>query len=720
MDIGRPLDGDLVRVRDEGLAILGLGALALVGAGGADDRLIRPILAVAFGLDLPSIVLRRVILDGTYLPELPRPPRVPTVDPKDIIRKAIIWGTLYEGLLGWGLNAADVEAYNAWVDRAKAHADGIRGLSPNAGCAGIDVKLTSVFPGRPAAVRVRGHEHRRVVREGDGRQVGSCRGDRRESPDRRTGSAPWASSSPTATRRRCAGTGGGDPSPGHGGDADRVRDDVVARRGSGSGPEVRAARAGRSGRPLKPWPCPPLIRSRHWTMPSPNLFIGGPPVVRSFTAGRVEPGGKLTLSWNVAGHGVQVSIKPLAGASAWAKLPNALPPVPGQFPGFGSVDVVIPYDGVDDWDAEYELSAVNPCSTYPVTARARVEMREPAPLFGFADTHVHFVSHLAFGGYGVSGLPWPTDARPDPPRKGSSRRCRACGHELIGLEAGFPPHDQGGYPQFDGWPKHTTLAHQQAYVDSIRRAVRRRACASPCASPSTTSCSPTGSTEQLRRPAGDRTTCPPSTASSTPCATMVAFDRRAVRRARAAAGCRSPRHRPTRAGSSAPGQARDRARRRGRLPRRLAHPADARRRHDRRRIRARTDRDLVRTARRRSLRRGRAPHVPGARRQQRVRRCGAVRPQLRRRQPLPDRAGASTRTSAPTRTPGSTYRIEQDTFPGGFVGARCSSTTALSHHRDRRRWKARPSGESWAGPHTAGASIRSGPLIGARAPRSPS
>lgn len=56
----------------------------------------------------------------------------------------------------------------------------------------------------------------------------------------------------------------------------------------------------------------------------------------------------------------------------------------------------------------------------------------------------------------------------DPGAQGIERAlrwCREAGHVLP--EA---IHWPGGYPQFDGWPRYSTIAHQQAYIDWIERA----------------------------------------------------------------------------------------------------------------------------------------------------------------------------------------------------------------------------------------------------------
>ncbi len=103
-----------------------------------------------------------------------------------------------------------------------------------------------------------------------------------------------------------------------------------------------------------------------------------------------------------------------------------------------------------------------------------------APVWGFADLHTHPMSHLAFGGVAFWGesdgqletsLPWCSPAHGvDGIGIGSQD-----GNVLMaffeqtgyGVDIG---HRVGGYPQFDGWPRFTSIVHQQMYIDWIRRA----------------------------------------------------------------------------------------------------------------------------------------------------------------------------------------------------------------------------------------------------------
>ena len=85
---------------------------------------------------------------------------------------------------------------------------------------------------------------------------------------------------------------------------------------------------------------------------------------------------------------------------------------------------------------------------------------------GFADLHAHLMGHLAFGGKILWGKPY------DPEHTGSEALARALPwcpvpEHQIGAEFW---HNPGGYPEFDSWPRYSTIAHQQAYLDWVRRA----------------------------------------------------------------------------------------------------------------------------------------------------------------------------------------------------------------------------------------------------------
>jgi microsomal dipeptidase-like Zn-dependent dipeptidase len=103
-----------------------------------------------------------------------------------------------------------------------------------------------------------------------------------------------------------------------------------------------------------------------------------------------------------------------------------------------------------------------------------------AEVWGFADIHSHPMANLAFGGQVFWGKPdgpldtslaWCTPEHgPDGLGKGSIiGNILMTFFEANGYGLGLG-HRVGGYPQFDGWPKFTSLVHQQMHVDWIRRA----------------------------------------------------------------------------------------------------------------------------------------------------------------------------------------------------------------------------------------------------------
>jgi microsomal dipeptidase-like Zn-dependent dipeptidase len=107
-----------------------------------------------------------------------------------------------------------------------------------------------------------------------------------------------------------------------------------------------------------------------------------------------------------------------------------------------------------------------------------IERDEASPVWGFADLHAHPLAHLGFGGHLIAG-------RPDGPMEQALAWCTGLhgpggtglfvGKDVVSallrgsIEGGFG-HLVGGYPEFDGWPRFTSLIHQKMYVDWVRRA----------------------------------------------------------------------------------------------------------------------------------------------------------------------------------------------------------------------------------------------------------
>jgi microsomal dipeptidase-like Zn-dependent dipeptidase len=111
-----------------------------------------------------------------------------------------------------------------------------------------------------------------------------------------------------------------------------------------------------------------------------------------------------------------------------------------------------------------------------------------APVWGFADLHAHPMASLAFGGvpfWGQSDGPIETALANCTPAHGIGGTglslSKGVGNFLMAFfeETGYHPgllgwlypgHRVGGFPDFDGWPKFTTIIHQQMYIDWIKRA----------------------------------------------------------------------------------------------------------------------------------------------------------------------------------------------------------------------------------------------------------
>src|SRR5262249_1108229 len=126
-------------------------------------------------------------------------------------------------------------------------------------------------------------------------------------------------------------------------------------------------------------------------------------------------------------------------------------------------------------------------TTDDLPERGRTEQR-PEPVWGFADSHAHPASHLAFGQNLLHGEPFGPMAEKlgSCESKHGKLGTGGPGTEVksIFMSLVEPPYDRetgepgkpvvghrpGGYPIFDGWPRYTTRAHQQMHLEWIRRA----------------------------------------------------------------------------------------------------------------------------------------------------------------------------------------------------------------------------------------------------------
>jgi hypothetical protein len=95
---------------------------------------------------------------------------------------------------------------------------------------------------------------------------------------------------------------------------------------------------------------------------------------------------------------------------------------------------------------------------------------------GFADLHNHQFAEYGFGGQAFWGeafgpidqaLPWCT------PVHGPGGVGDILGNFIAGTyKGGFSlGHSVGGYPEFAGWPRWTSVSHQAVYEDWLLRAV---------------------------------------------------------------------------------------------------------------------------------------------------------------------------------------------------------------------------------------------------------
>jgi len=109
----------------------------------------------------------------------------------------------------------------------------------------------------------------------------------------------------------------------------------------------------------------------------------------------------------------------------------------------------------------------------------------PAPIWGFADSHAHPMAHVAHGGKWLVGSNEGDLARalphcpgyhgaPDgagPGSGGHTNKKFAIDATEFAPGRGFSEgHNDSGWPEFEGWPRHTSVLHQQMHLSSIKRA----------------------------------------------------------------------------------------------------------------------------------------------------------------------------------------------------------------------------------------------------------
>ncbi len=92
------------------------------------------------------------------------------------------------------------------------------------------------------------------------------------------------------------------------------------------------------------------------------------------------------------------------------------------------------------------------------------------PLWGFADLHAHLMAHLAFGGHAFWGKVYDPAHTGDEAMAAALPSCAPIHGGLFNVNPEFGHPASGGWPDFDIWPRFTTLVHQQTYVDWLFRA----------------------------------------------------------------------------------------------------------------------------------------------------------------------------------------------------------------------------------------------------------
>ncbi len=131
--------------------------------------------------------------------------------------------------------------------------------------------------------------------------------------------------------------------------------DALAEIGDCFGPDVIQRMGSILGRFLAPPIFAPSAQSKN-----ENLYLGGPPIINSFTvnpSGPLWPGKTIRLAWTVEGATyIEIAARNVAGSA-----PQELPAINGTLPyAGGSVSVSVP--GSNAWKGQYVLRAFNKCN----------------------------------------------------------------------------------------------------------------------------------------------------------------------------------------------------------------------------------------------------------------------------------------------------------------------------------------------------------------------
>jgi hypothetical protein len=421
--------------------------------------------ALAFGLDGSSMVARNALLGSIHNIDLDvngrlfergpgpdfgpdNPGAFPPI-PTDLVQK--VWDGLVESLYQAieAFRSSGVDEYNTWVLKATTDVEGIRDVAPKKACAGDVIEIAGQFPETCP-------EFTRVIVGRDEVEIVS-----------------WTSALITIVVPEDAKPGciafrhtAGPPPPI---DDSRFREeagtvgeligsDILVAGNPGSW--LASAQNGISGDPL------PVFEPEGDIRLSDCYVFIGPPTASLVSSGYAFSDiADFVLTWETEGAD-EVQLVLLDGDHGFPEPPaGPLEPVGSWHPDR------LPMTELDDWEAFYELRAVNRCSPKATTALVRIVLTEGPSIPGLVDTHVHFAAHLNHGGAGIRGLPHPKEVYADAAQR--------LGHAVPNCEHGFvgglfclenSVHDPAGYPTFADWPTHDTLAHQQAHIDWIMRA----------------------------------------------------------------------------------------------------------------------------------------------------------------------------------------------------------------------------------------------------------
>lgn len=123
-------------------------------------------------------------------------------------------------------------------------------------------------------------------------------------------------------------------------------------------------------------------------------------------------------------------------------------------------------DRTKDAPADYE--GLRFIAIDDVRAGAERPPTQSPPAWGFADLHAHFFGNLGHGGRLIYG----DVIKPMAEGLKDCEVDHATGGLAFSTDFNGRRHETKGYPEFKGWPKYSSKAHQQTHIDWIERAYR--------------------------------------------------------------------------------------------------------------------------------------------------------------------------------------------------------------------------------------------------------